>query len=611
MTDPCALCRPFRIGPSASALTALTALAALGVPAAAERVELRWDEQAGVSEALKAEIKSKLTDETRPETRFEARRQADRAAKSARDALNARAYFDPALRAGVEAVGDSGFVAFVELAPGPRFKIGTIDLTFAEPPPRAPDQAAAKALITLAPGDYAIPGPIIENELALVQGLRELGYADADTLARETLGRRKAARIDVIYAVKSGPRVRLGNVLYTGDSRTRDSFLLRLVPYEVGAVYAPQTLTQFSARLNEARLFERARVTLSETPSAITEEGDEVRDVLVMLDDLPRNRVGFGFRLETDTGFGLTADILRRNLTRRGDFLEASLDLAAPFQTLDLLWRRPHVNRYGRGMQVSASAENAKTDAFDRRLFGLSASYDIIHDPHFSYGYGVSGAFSSEQDAFTRIAFATGRRDVQTASGFASANWDFSDNLLNPKTGWRAELYAQPTYSFGDASALYLKALGEVRAYRTVSPDRGLVAAGRLRLGSVFGAKVSDIPTDQRFYAGGGGSVRGFAYQEVGPQAGDGTYTGGRSLIEAVAEMRWQQSARLGWAVFVDAGAVSENDFPKADNLRVGAGVGARYMTPAGPLRFDIATPLDRRDGESPVQVYISLGQAF
>jgi translocation and assembly module TamA len=608
MTDHLILCRPFRFGLFASALTAF---AALGVPAWAERVELRWDEQAEVSKGLKAEIKAQLPDETAPATRFEARRQADRAAQSARDALNARAYFDPTLRAGVEAKGETAFLPFVELSPGPRFMIGTIDLTFAEPPPRAPDQAAAKALITLAPGDYAIPGPIIENELALVQGLRELGYADADTLARETLGRRKAARIDVIYAVKSGPRVRLGNVLYTGDSRTRDSFLLRLVPYEAGALYSPQTLTQFYARLNDARLFERARVTLSPTPSAITEEGDQVRDVIVMLDDLPRNRVGFGFRLETDTGLGLTADILRRNLTRRGDFLEARVDLAEPFQTLDLLWRRPHVNRYGRGSQVFASAENAQTDAFDRRLVSLSASYDITRDPHFTYGYGVSGAFSSERDAFTRIAFPTGRRDVQTASGFASANLDFSDNRLNPRTGWRAEVYAQPTYSFGDASALYLKALGEVRAYRPVADDGRLVAAGRLRVGTTLGAKTSDLPTDQRFYAGGGGSVRGFPYQEVGPQAADKTFSGGRSLIEASAELRWQQSGRLGWAVFVDAGAVSENEVPNADNLRVGAGAGARYMTPAGPLRLDIATPFERRDGESPVQVYISLGQAF
>ncbi len=135
--------------------------------------------------------------------------------------------------------------------------------------------------------------------------------------------------------------------------------------------------------------------------------------------------------------------------------------------------------------------------------------------------------------------------------------------------------------------------------------------AGRVVVGSIFGADTRDVPPDWRFYAGGGGSVRGYPFQSIGPQTLSGSPAGGDGLLELGLELRQRLGANWGWVAFADAGAVSEDGIPGTGALAIGLGLGLRYFTPVGPIRVDVATPLDPRDGDSPVQLYIGIGQAF
>jgi translocation and assembly module TamA len=137
------------------------------------------------------------------------------------------------------------------------------------------------------------------------------------------------------------------------------------------------------------------------------------------------------------------------------------------------------------------------------------------------------------------------------------------------------------------------------------------VLAGRLVVGSVLGAAPGAVPPDWRFYAGGGGSVRGYPFQSIGPRTTSDTPAGGDGLLETGLELRQRFGANWGAVAFVDAGAVSASDIPGSSSLSVGVGVGIRYFTPIGPVRADIATPLNHNDGDSLVQVYIGIGQAF
>jgi translocation and assembly module TamA len=137
------------------------------------------------------------------------------------------------------------------------------------------------------------------------------------------------------------------------------------------------------------------------------------------------------------------------------------------------------------------------------------------------------------------------------------------------------------------------------------------VLAARLKVGTIVGA--GNVPPDKRFYAGGGGSVRGFGYQLVSPLAADGTPIGGRGLLESSLEMRIRLTDTIGVVPFVDAGSVSPTSLPGRDaRIAVGAGIGARYYTGVGPLRVDFAMPVNPRGGiDKGFQFYLSFGQAF
>ena len=120
------------------------------------------------------------------------------------------------------------------------------------------------------------------------------------------------------------------------------------------------------------------------------------------------------------------------------------------------------------------------------------------------------------------------------------------------------------------------------------------------------------MPGPRRFFAGGGGSVRGFRYRSLGPIGPFGQVVGGRSLLEASLEARIKITDTIGIVPFVDAGGAFESGYPDFDEkVRVSAGLGLRYYTAIGPIRLDIAAPLNRRQGDKPVSLYVSIGQAF
>jgi translocation and assembly module TamA len=138
--------------------------------------------------------------------------------------------------------------------------------------------------------------------------------------------------------------------------------------------------------------------------------------------------------------------------------------------------------------------------------------------------------------------------------------------------------------------------------------------AGRVRFGSIPGTSLLNIAPSRRLYAGGGGSVRGYGFQRIGPRDANGDPTGGRSLVEASVEARIRTGffdGALAVVPFLDAGSVSTGAVPDFETIRFGAGVGLRYYTGFGPLRVDFATPLNPRPGDSRIAVYVSLGQAF
>ena len=188
---------------------------------------------------------------------------------------------------------------------------------------------------------------------------------------------------------------------------------------------------------------------------------------------------------------------------------------------------------------------------------------------------------------------------------------DRSNDPLDPTRGWRVSARLVPTLLTGEGVLPYLKLQVQTSGYIPFDVKGDTVLAARLRLGSITNGTVSDIPAPQRFYAGGGGSVRGFGFQEVGPRLSDNTPEGGLSLVETSLELRRRLTEKWGIVAFIDAGSVGGAQLPDFRDLSVGAGLGVRYNLGFGPIRVDLATPVTSRRGEAPLQVYVSIGQSF
>jgi len=135
---------------------------------------------------------------------------------------------------------------------------------------------------------------------------------------------------------------------------------------------------------------------------------------------------------------------------------------------------------------------------------------------------------------------------------------------------------------------------------------------GRAAAGSLTGENVRNIPASLRFYSGGGGSVRGYKYQSLGPHDRNGDPLGGLSFTDVSLEARFRITESFGIVPFVDGGMVYETTMPDwGRDLSWGVGLGFRYYTLIGPIRLDIATPLQDRDNNKAFQIYLSIGQAF
>lgn len=532
--------------------------------------------------------------ERAPETAMQARRDARLAAQRVEAALRAEGYYG----ARIDAAAEEGTPprAVVTVDPGPRFAIagvaveidGDDDIEIAE---------NARAAAGLEAGAAARAEDVMAAERRVLIALREAGFPDAFAGPRDVTVDHSRQAMDVALRFETGERARLGAVRSAGPAEVRTGFLERLAPYETGEVYAPETLGEYARRLRATRAFSSVGVEMGEA------DADGLRPVLVSLGDAPRRSLSLGGSYSTSEGGGVEGAWSLRNAFSGGERLtiEARLQTIERALTAELAipaWRLPQ-----RTLLLSAGALQEETNAFDSTSLsvGVEAAQPFFSRWTAALGLGLSLQETVEDDLTRRFVL---------ARGAASANWDATDDALNPTRGARLRFGLQPVFGAGDAASAYLISDAEARVYRGLDAHR-FVFAARARAGAITTTGVDDTPVDDLFFAGGGGSVRGFEYQALSPRDADGELEGGRSVVETSVELRARVGERLGGVVFVDGGAASRSAAPSIDELRWGAGVGLRYFTDFGPLRVDLATPLDPIEGDPDVQLYFSIGQAF
>lgn len=595
------------MGRAGYAVAAFAAVCAVAVPALA--AEPRADVQGELDASLRARITAAIGTIDRPvENRFEARRRARDAAEDAIAALRSEGYYAYTVEPDV-GDGDSPR-PIVRVTPGPRFVIAAPSIAWVGEAPQPTAIDAANKALQLPAGEPGRAADVLAAEGRAVAAVQKRGYADVKADTREVVVDHADKTVTPHYRLVAGQLVRLDGIELTTDGRTSRRWVLGLAPWKSGDAYDPDDVAELERRLLDAGVFDSVTVALA----PISDLKDGLRPVVVSLSERKRRTIEFGASYGTSEGFGLDSRWTHYNVLGRADTIALLGRISQLDSRLQTTLTLPHWRRANQTLTSTAAIYKTSTDAYDERGVGVSSDVQRHYGKTSYITVGVSADLSRTDEI--RIGSLTPLgRDVFSAGLLGDLSWDHSDDPLNPKHGWRMTARAEPTVLIGTGGqgvVPYLKVQAQGSYYLPIGTAAHTVIATRLHVGTILNASVADIPASRRFFAGGGGSVRGFGYQAVGPVLSDGTTPqGGISLLEASTELRQDLTPKWGVVAFVDAGAVGTDRFPGPNNLSVGAGLGVRYNLGFGPIRVDVATPVTNRTGNATVQLYVSIGQSF
>lgn len=461
----------------------------------------------------------------------------------------------------------------------------------------------------LAPKAPARAADIMAERDRLLNAVLAQGYPLATVTLQPALVDHKDRTVSVEYAVDPGPRAKIGDIHVSGLERLDAGFVNRRVAKFSGRTYAPSEITKLRDDLRSINAFDSVKVKPADK---LDESGRLPIDVEVIERD--RRFIGFGANYSTNDGAGVKAYWGHRNLFGGAEQLrldanasgigenswsEINYGLSADFIKPDFLIEQQNLH------SNLALLQEYDSDTFDRKAATWTVGLDRRLSDILSVNYGVEAELS-------RITDDGETRNFQLFGPTGGINLDTSDDLLNPTKGSRLSFAASafPEVLGSNQDVYQTRTTGS--SYLDLSGEGNLVLAGRLSVANVFGGSISDLPQDRLLYAGGGGSVRGYEFRSISPKDSDGDLTGGRSLVEGSVELRYRFLKDYGVVPFFDAGTVTEEVFPSFDEpIQYAGGLGFRYYSPIGPIRADVAVPLNPRHDDKPVAFYISIGQAF
>jgi translocation and assembly module TamA len=595
------------VGRIVVAAAAVAALYVQVTAAPARAAEPRAVVQGQMDEALRQEIVHAVGELDRPAlNRFEARRRAREAGESAVTVLRSEGYY------GYDVVPDVGEgdapKPVVRVAPGPRFLFAGSRIDWVgEAPSTTVSQSATEAM-GLADGAPGRSIDVLAAEGRVVSTVQKLGYADATAEPREVIVDHADHTVRPTFRITAGPLVRLDGVTLTTPGRTSPVWLRNLAPWKTGEAYKPDDVGELERRLRDTQVYDSVTVALA--PKEQTTP-DGLRPIVVGLTDRKPRTIEAGASYATTEGLGVDVKWTHYNIFSRADTLtllgrvsqldnRLALDLSLPH------WRRPQQT-----LHLGTALYKTTTDAYTETGADMRADITRRYGKTSYITLGTSVDLSRTSEILPETLSKLGR-DIATLALLADFTLDRSDDPLDPKRGWRLSAQAEPTYLVGRSLSLpYLKLTAQGSYYLSIDKGSRTVLATRVRAGEILGGTIPEVPASRRFYAGGGGSVRGYAYQAVGPRLSDNTPQGGLSLLETSVELRQKLTRRWGVVAFIDAGAVGTGRFPSGGDLSAGAGLGVRYDLGFGPFRADVAVPLNKRTGDSSFQVYMSIGQSF
>jgi translocation and assembly module TamA len=541
--------------------------------------------------------------------------------------LRSEGYYDAVAAHAIEQLPGEGGTppslrVVISAVPGQRYRFGEIRI---DGPPTEPTEIAREAL-PLAVGEPILAAEVEAAEANVLLRLPQQGYPFPELGQRDVLLDPETGQGDYTLPLDPGPRARFGGFTTEGELAFGPRHVGRLARFDRGDLYDRRRVDDLREAMVATRLFRSVSAEPVRTGETAP-DGTEYVNILIRQNAGPARSLDASAGFSTGEGLRIEGAWEHRNLFPPEGSLRAAAVAGTQEQSANLRFRRNNWGQRDRALLAQLEAGRRDYAAFRGytvRLQGLVTRESTpIWQKRWTYAAGAE-ILATNESRVGEPRLSLG--DAYFVGGLiGQLGYDRSNSLLDPTRGFRLLARINPEASLQDGFDQYVRNLFDASAYYPAQDN--FVIAGRVRIGSIYGIPRDALAPSRRLYAGGGGSVRGFGYQRLGPMeivpnpdfdpedpddkpATISIPLGGRSLNEFAIEGRYR-FGNYGVVAFLDAGQVYESQYPTLANLRYGIGVGGRVYTNFGPLRVDIATPLNRRQGDGRIAVYMSIGQAF
>lgn len=431
-----------------------------------------------------------------------------------------------------------------------------------------------------AEGQPFVHGIYEDNKAAIGQALLDRGYFDQRNTVHAVRVTRAAGAADIDLAWDSGPRYRYGAVRFEGHG-FEPGLLDKLVDFERGKPYSQPQINRLQESLGKLDYFSSIQIV----PELSAKQDGEV-PILVNLTRAQRTNQHASARFGTKTGFGVEYGVERRWINRRGHKLDANAAWAQNEQSFTTLYRIPAFQWLDGWYGIGLVARNEEyTGSNSRYLEAVFSRSGQIRKWELLASVNVRRERFDEfiPDVDQNVPF-----DLYTSVLYPEFNavWRDSDDPNYPRDGRAWHYQLRTGYEFSESKSPFVQA--GVKHKRVLGLDNGNRLLLRAELGAIWTPDYALFPPSLRYYAGGDQSVRGYGYKEIGQYIGSYNF-GGRYLAVASAEYEYRLNPEWAVAGFIDVG----DAFDRKPSAHLGIGAGARWRSPIGPVRFDLAYGFD------------------
>lgn len=423
---------------------------------------------------------------------------------------------------------------------------------------------------------------------------------------------KKNRTIDVDVYIQLNDLMRFGEVIIEGNAKTKNTYILNRLAWKEGDIFSQKLIDETRKNLIKSDIFDGITIKPLKDKAF-----NNIVPINIQAIENKRHYIGAGIDISSEEGIGGKIFWGHRNLFNKGENFKIGYERQRFKRGLDIHYKIPDVFLQNQYLVQSIELKKQHTDAYQstERHYNIGLEHNFNRFYTKNNGLGIS--YEKVNDKKFRILSFPQRLLMDTTK-----------NLLDPKRGNKLNITLKPDFVLDNKQSHFFTVDFEASQYFSLDKMSTHVIAMRAKIGSIISNSFNRIPKTRLFYAGGANSVRGYGYQMIGPLTNDinpknRMPTGGRSSFEGAIEWRYRISESFGLVPFIDFGALSQHRFIKFKNLWsrttydsklfMGAGLGGRYyIGDIGPIRADIAIPLNkRRKIDRFAQFYASFGQSF